>query len=66
MVLLKELDITLGVGTNGLGKTNGDGMKKVEIDGGVTFELATDNRVVGPLDFDEVGDALTPIFFGDL
>ena len=65
MVLLEELNLALGVGTDGLGETDGDGMKKVEVDGGVTFELAADDRVVGPLDFDEIGNTFAPIFFGD-
>ena len=65
MVLLEEFNIALGVGANGLGETDGDGMKKVEVDRGVILELATNNRVVGPLDFDEIGNALAPVFFGD-
>ena len=41
-------------------------MKEVEINGGVALELAADDRVIGPLDFDEISDALTPVFLGDL
>ena len=66
MVLLEELHIALGVGANGLGKTNGDGMQEVEVDGGIVLEFATNDWVIAPLDLDEVGDALTPILSGDL
>ena len=32
---------------------------------GVALEFAADDGVITPLDFDEVGDALAPIFLGD-
>ena len=66
MVLLEELDFTLGVSTDGLRETDGDGMKEVEINGGVPLKLATDDRVIGPLNFDKFGNAFASIFFGDL
>ena len=42
------------------------GMEVVDINGGTSSMLATDNRVVAPLDFDEVGNLLTPISTSDL
>ena len=66
MVLLKELNVTLGVGADRLGKTGGNSVKEIEVDRGVVLELAADDGVIGPLNFDEVGDTLSPIFFGDL
>ena len=65
MILLEELDVALGVGANGLGETDGDGVKVVEVNMGVAFELAADDGVVTPLDFDKVGNALAPVFLGD-
>ena len=40
-------------------------MKVVEIDMGVIFEFATNNWVITPLDLDEIGNALAPVFSGD-
>ena len=37
MILLEELDITLGVGADGLRETDRDGMKVVEVDMGVAL-----------------------------
>ena len=65
MVLLEELNIALGIGADGLRETDWDGVKIVEINVGVALQFAADDGVVAPLDFDEVGDALTPVFFGD-
>ena len=65
MILLEELNVTLGIGADRLGETNGDGMKVVEINVGVVFESAADDGIATPFDFDKVGDALAPIFFGD-
>ena len=65
MVLLEELNIALGVGADGLGKTDWNGVKEVKINRGVALQLATNDRVIGPLDFDEIGDTLAPIFLGD-
>ena len=65
MILLEEFDVALGVGADGLRETNGDGVKVVKIDMGIALQLATDDGVVTPLDFDEVSDALAPIFLGD-
>ena len=66
MILLEELDITLGIGADGLRETNGDGVKIVKINMGVALQLATDDGVITPLDLDEVRDALAPVFLGDL
>ena len=66
MILLEELDVALGVGADRLGKINRNGMKEVKVHGGVVFEFAADDRVVRPLDLDKIGNALAPIFFGDL
>ena len=65
VILLEELDVALGIGTNGLGETDGDGVKVVEVNMGVVLKFAADDGVVTPLDFDEVGNALAPIFLGD-
>ena len=65
VILLEELNVALGIGSNRLGETDRDGVKVVKVDMGVAFKLAADDGVVTPLDFDEVGDALTPVFFGD-
>ena len=66
VILLEEFDIALGIGANGLGETDGDGVKVVEVDVGVTLEFAADDGVVTPLDFDKIGDALAPVFLSDL
>ena len=65
MILFEELDIALGIGTNGLGEADRDGVEIVKVDIRVILELATDDQVVAPPDFDKVGDALAPIFLGD-
>ena len=66
MVLLEELNVILGVGADGLGKTDRYGMKVVEIHGGVILEFAADDRVIRPLDFDKVGDTLASILLSNL
>ena len=66
MVLLEELDIALGVGVNGLGEANRDSMQEVKVDRRIVLEFAADDGVVRPLDLDEVSNAFTPIFSGDL
>ena len=66
MTLFEELGFVLGVGTNGLREVGGNGMEKVEVNQGVALKLPTDDGVIQPLDLDEVGDALGPVFFGDL
>ena len=65
VALFEQSCFVHGVGANGLGEVCRDGMEIVEVDGGVTLELATDNGVIWPLDLDEVGDLLGPIFFGN-
>ena len=40
-------------------------MEEVEIDRGVTLELAADNWVVAPFDFDKVHNTLASVFFGN-
>ena len=65
MILPKEFYIVLGVGTDGLGEANRDGVKVVKVDVGVALEFAADDRVVAPLDLDEVGDAFAPVFSSD-
>ena len=66
MILLEELDVVLGVGTNGLGESDRNSMEEVEIDRRVPLKLSADDWVVAPLDFDKVSDALAPVFLGDL
>ena len=53
MILFEELDIGLGVGANGLGETDRDGVEIVEVYMRVTLELSADDWVVAPLDFDK-------------
>ena len=65
MILLEELNIALGIGTNRLRETNRDGVKVVEVDMRIVDKVATDNWVIAPLDFDEVGDTLAPVFSGN-
>ena len=65
MVLLEEFDFALGVGADGLGKTDRYGVKEVKIYRGVVLEFAADDWVIRPLDFDEVSDALASILLGD-
>ena len=66
MILLEELNVALGIGTNRLGESDRDGMEVVKVDRRVPLKLSTDDWVVAPLDFDKVGNTLAPIFFGDL
>ena len=65
VVLLEELDVVLGISTDGLREPNGDGVKKIKVNGRVPLKLPTNDRVITPLDFDKVGNALAPIFSGD-
>ena len=55
-----------GIGADWLRLRDGYRVQVVEIDGGVVFELPTDNRVAGPLDFDEIRNARHAVFSGDL
>ena len=55
-----------GISTNGLRLNDWDGVQVVEVDGRVVFESSTDNRIAGPLDFDEIGDLRNAVFPCDL
>ena len=65
MILLEELNVALGIGADGLGETDRDGMEVVEVYVGVSSKLPADDWVIAPLDFDKVGNALAPVFFSD-
>ena len=65
MRLLKKGYFVGGVSANGLRLNNGDGVQVIEVDSGVAFEPSADNRIAGPLDFDEIGDPRNAVFPGD-
>ena len=66
MTLFEQSHFVCCIGTDGLWKSCRDGVKVIEIDSRVTLNFATNNGVIGPFNLNEVGNALVPIFGGDL
>ena len=66
MTLFEQSHFVCCIGTDGLWKSCRDGVKVIEIDSRVTLNFATNNGVIGPFNLNKVGNALVPIFGGDL
>ena len=62
MRLLKKGHFVGGISANGLRLNNGDSVQVVEVDGRVVFEPPADDRIAGPLDFDEVDNPRNAVF----